>query len=92
MPLRIGTVISIFILFLKKKHHFLCFNRVPKIHRLMMFGELKTNPAFDGKYITSLGILHNNDNAHAFFNWIRGGLDSKYRHDSYQQIAYFNAC
>lgn len=39
----------------RKKKHFLCFNRVQKNHRLLMFYELRTNPKFHDKYITSLG-------------------------------------
>ena len=40
-----------------KTKHFLCFNRVPKIHRLVMFSELMSNDSFKDKYITSLGAV-----------------------------------
>lgn len=40
-----------------KTKHFLCFNRVPKTHRLIMFSELMSNDKFKDKYITSLGAV-----------------------------------
>jgi hypothetical protein len=40
-----------------KTKHFLCFNRVPKIHRLVMFSELMSNDSFKDKFITSLGAV-----------------------------------
>lgn len=39
---------------LKKNIHFLCFNGIPRLHRLLIFGELSTNKALKNKYITSL--------------------------------------
>jgi hypothetical protein len=44
-----------------KTKHFLCFNRVPKNHRLVMFGELMSNDNFKDKYITSLGSVYDFD-------------------------------
>lgn len=38
-----------------KQFHFLNFNRATKKHRICIFGELMTNPNFNGKFITSLG-------------------------------------
>lgn len=40
-----------------KIKHFLCFNRVPKIHRLVIFSELMSNVNFKDKYITSLASI-----------------------------------
>lgn len=40
-----------------KTKHFLCFNRVPKIHRLVIFSELMSNDNFKDKYITSLAAI-----------------------------------
>ena len=40
---------------IKKEKHFLCFNRIPKPHRLLVFAELMTNSNFKDKFITSLG-------------------------------------
>jgi hypothetical protein len=40
-----------------KTKHFLCFNRVPKTHRLIMFSELMSNDKFKDKFITSLGSV-----------------------------------
>ena len=50
-----------------KKNHFLCFNGYPKIHRLLMFGELQTNLNLKNKSITSLRGDEKNPKNH-FYN------------------------
>ena len=45
----------------RKTHHFLAFSRVPKSHRIALFGELMTNEKFKNKNITSLGGVDNNN-------------------------------
>ena len=39
----------------KKKYHFLNFNRVPKLHRILLYGFLNGNDIFKDKFISSLG-------------------------------------
>ena len=39
----------------KKKYHFLNFNRVPKLHRILLYGFLNSHQIFKNKFISSLG-------------------------------------
>lgn len=45
----------------QKKYHFLCFSSEPRIHRLIMYAELATNPLHEGKFIASLGSTYTNN-------------------------------
>lgn len=59
----------------KKTHHILCFNRIPKTHRIAMFGELMSNPIYKDKIILSMGS-HNISNIEpvSFFNLFKEGF------------------
>lgn len=49
-----------------KKYHYLCFSSEPRIHRLIMYAELMTNPIHEGKFIASLGSTYT-DNENEFY-------------------------
>jgi hypothetical protein len=38
-----------------KEYHFLCFNAIPKLHRLLVFSEFLTNPEYKDKFILTMG-------------------------------------
>ena len=61
-----------------KTHHFLAFSRVPKPHRLALFGELMSNEKFKDKFITSMGGSLNND-PRGHYDMIGGILGAGYR-------------
>ena len=50
----------------KKKNHFICFNGIPKLHRLIMFGMIKSNPKLNNTTIISLRNTDSN-NPKAFY-------------------------
>ncbi len=45
----------------KKKNHFVCFNGIPKLHRLLMFGMIKCNPKLNNTTILSLRNSQSNN-------------------------------
>lgn len=50
----------------KKKNHFICFNGIPKLHRLLMFGMIKSNSKLNDTTILSLRNTPSN-NTNAFY-------------------------
>lgn len=50
----------------KKKNHFICFNGIPKLHRLLMFARIKCNPLLNNTTILSLRNTQSN-NSNAFY-------------------------
>ena len=61
----------------KKKNHFICFNGIPKLHRLLMFGRIKTNPKLNNTTILSLRNTQSN-NPNAFYEEvINNSVDEK---------------
>jgi hypothetical protein len=50
----------------KKKKHFVCFNGIPKLHRLLMFGMIKSNPILNNTTILSLRNSKSN-NSKSFY-------------------------
>lgn len=51
----------------KKIKHFLCFNGIPRLNRLLMFGTLQTNPKLKDTTISSLRNTNTN-NPQTFYN------------------------
>lgn len=72
----------------KKIHHFLCFNRVTKLHRVAIFAELMTNEKLIGKSITTLGGSQNG-NKEQFFTMILQGLADSYEHSKVRLLDYY---
>jgi hypothetical protein len=64
----------------KKSKHFLCFNRVPKVHRILMFGELMSNPNLKDKSIATLGAKNVSYGGGSFFDTVNYFLDDEYKH------------
>lgn len=74
----------------KKDYHFLCFNRITKIHRVVMFGELMNNDLLKNKSIATLAAAEIN-NKHHFYNLIQNELGEHYRHSKSKLLDfYFN--
>lgn len=75
----------------KKMYHFLCFNRIPKIHRICIFGELMTNPNFKDKFITSLGKsrAHHSKSDLIFFESVNGILSNDYKYSKDRLLTFF---
>ena len=72
----------------KKKHHILCFNRVPKIHRIGIFGELMSNKNYVDKYILSMGRNSIKDEYMGFYDVFRDvfrniDIERKFRISNY---------
>ena len=61
----------------RKKYHFLNFNRVPKLHRVLIYGLLKSHDIFEGKFISSLGGLRTN-NPDEYLNWVDQSVPKEY--------------
>ena len=61
----------------RKKYHFLNFNRVPKLHRVLLYGFLKSHDIFQGKFISSLGGLLTN-NPDEYLNWVDQSVPMEY--------------
>ncbi len=72
----------------KKLHHFLCFNRVTKLHRVAIFAELMSNEHLIGKSITTLGGSQNG-NKEQFFTMILQGLSDSYEHSKVRLLNYY---
>ena len=60
-----------------KRHHFLAFSRVPKEHRLALFGEMKSNPKLKGKGIATLGAT-STGNPTTHYDMVGTVLDDNY--------------
>jgi hypothetical protein len=73
----------------KKTLHFLCFNRVPKWHRLLMFGELMSNEKFINKSITTLGSSGSGDNPDEFYIKIKYDLDNEYQYSKKRLLDFY---
>jgi hypothetical protein len=75
----------------EKKFHFLSFNRLSKIHRQCIFGELKTNPIFENKYIVSLGNIQTlrTDSSATFVKMINREIREDYKHNKNKLIEFF---
>jgi len=73
----------------KKDYHFLCFNNIPKSHRLAIFGELKTNDVFKDKYVTSLGVSLVN-RKEDFFEQMHWAINDNYKHGKHKLIELFS--
>jgi hypothetical protein len=74
---------------LDKKKHFLCFNRVPKPHRVSIFGELKTNPKLKNKSITTLGASYNIDPWDHFYQIINSYIVDDYKHSKDRLLKFY---
>jgi len=61
-----------------KKYHFLNFNRVPKLHRVLLYGFLNGNKKFKDKFISSLGGYDGNDE-YRYFGWVDGQIPQEYK-------------
>jgi len=72
----------------KKLNHFLCFNRVTKLHRVAIFGELMSNDALKDKSISTLGGSQNGNEKH-FFTMILQGLADSYEHSKVRLLKYY---
>ncbi len=72
----------------KKTHHFLCFNFIPKLHRVAIFAELNTNEALKNKYITSLGasLINKKDD---YLQQILNNINNNYKHNKNRLIEFF---
>jgi uncharacterized Fe-S cluster protein YjdI len=71
----------------KKQKHFLCFNRIPRHHRILLFGEIQTNEKLKDKTIITLGKDLNN-NEESFYNITQNLLEDDYK-NSKQKILDF---
>ena len=72
-----------------KNKHFLCFNRIPKSHRLLIFAELMTNKKFENKFITSLGTNIVNTPVD-FYNSILESVKDGYKHDRKKLLDFYS--
>lgn len=73
---------------IKKDYHFLCFNRITKIHRVVMFGELMSNHLLKNKSIVTLGAAEINLKEH-FFNLIQIMLGDMYGHSKTRLLDFY---
>jgi hypothetical protein len=72
-----------------KRYHFLCFNRIPKIHRLMIFGELMSNEKFKDKFITSLAGNQTINNKELYYNNINFHLNEDYKYSKNKILNFY---
>lgn len=72
----------------KKTNKFLCFNRVPKLHRMAIFAELKTNEKLTS-HITSLGASLTN-RRYDYLEHIYNYIDNNYKHNKEKLIEFYN--
>ncbi len=61
----------------KKKYHFLNFNRVPKLHRILLYGFLNSHEIFKDKFISSLGGI-SGDDKDEYYNWVVRNVPQEY--------------
>lgn len=63
----------------KKQKHFLCFNRISRIHRVLLFGEIQTNSNLKDKTIITLGKgIHFRTND-GYFKVVQYHLEDDYK-------------
>lgn len=72
----------------QKSNRFLCFNRVPKLHRMAIFAEFKTNPKLNS-HITSLGASLVN-RQYDYLEHIYNYIDNDYKHSKEKLIEFYN--
>jgi len=65
---------------IQKQHHFLCFNRVPKDHRVAIFSEILSNPNLRNKSIITLART-GNSNPLDYYNRISNIIEEDYKYD-----------
>jgi hypothetical protein len=73
----------------KKDIHFMCFNRVPRSHRILLFGEIKTNPQLNDKCIITLGF-HDDSEKMDFYREARRHLDHSYKHGAQRIFSFLH--
>lgn len=73
----------------KKLFHFLCFNRITKVHRLVMFAELMSNNLLKNKSITTLGASHL-QNKDQFYIMVLNSIDDNYKHSKIKLLNFYN--
>jgi hypothetical protein len=56
-----------------KEYLFLCFNGIPKLHRLLVLSEFLTKPEYDGKFILTMGRAKE-DNQKKFYEIAKNGI------------------
>lgn len=61
----------------KKKYHFLNFNRIPKLHRVLLYGFLNSHEIFKDKFISSLGGI-SVDHKDEYYNWVVNSVPEEY--------------
>ncbi len=72
----------------QKTKHFLCFNRISKLHRIVIFAELMTNESLIDKSIVSLGSSQNEFTTH-FSAMVYQGLSDSYKHDKKRLLKFY---
>ena len=72
----------------KKIRHFLNFNRVPKLHRIALFGEFKSNEKLKNTSITTLGRVDNN-NPLEYYNLMHSFIDNDYTHSKDRILSFY---
>ena len=70
-----------------KVRHFLNFNRVPKLHRIALFGEFKSNDKLKNTSITTLGRVDNNPLEYHML--MRSFIDNNYIHSKDRVVSFF---
>jgi len=71
-----------------KVRHFLNFNRVPKLHRIALFGEFKSNDKLKNTSIATLGRI-DNDNPLEYHMLMRSFIDNDYIHSKDRVVSFF---
>ena len=71
-----------------KVRHFLNFNREPKLHRIALFGEFKSNDKLKNTSITTLGRVNNN-NPLEYHMLMRSFIDNDYMHSKDRVVLFF---
>lgn len=72
----------------KKVRHFLNFNRVPKLHRVALFGEFKSNKKLNNTSITTLGRVENG-NKLEYYNLMRSFIENDYAHSKDRIVSFY---
>lgn len=63
----------------KKQKHFLCFNRISRIHRVLLFGEIQTNNNLKDKTIITLGKDIHFGTSDGYFKTVQYHLEDDYK-------------
>jgi hypothetical protein len=74
---------------LDKEKHFLCFNRVPKPHRLCLFGEIKTNKKLYNKFIITIGSDTTSYTNYNFYDPVNYCINNSYKHDKNKILKFY---